>query len=356
MTRFYSFILAIPFSLALVSCSVPEGVLQDANPVKQTAEAIFASKKTTYPEETLGIPPETSQPAIIETIPFEAIETVDTVTPVLTAYQTAEAHKSILPCNLAASGNPIDVTAPESNALLPLQYFSKTWRLVNAGSCDWSEGYGLVWFSGESFNSPAFQPLKQVVAAGEQVEVTIDLAAPGQPGEYQGFWKLRSPEGQLFGIGPSGDAPFGVRVMVVETNTPTPETSATPSASPSPTSQVVASGQFTLTLGQLLDLDAGVITKKKDEGDLLLAVAENGQLLLVPQNDTRILFAGLNQPAEWECRLGVLSEDPIDLSLIQEGSYLCYRSSRGLPGYVILQTGQLKQKILNLGFVTWFIP
>jgi hypothetical protein len=57
--------------------------------------------------------------------------------------------------------------------------------------------------------------LGREIRPGEQVDIAVDMRAPDESGSYQGNWKLLNPFGQLFGIGPKGDAPFWVRISVI---------------------------------------------------------------------------------------------------------------------------------------------
>lgn len=126
-----------------------------------------------------------------------------------------------VPCDLAQPGRPIDVTVPDESRFHPGEYFSKTWRLVNAGSCPWGQNYAVVWFSGDDLGVNHDQAFVANVMPGKSLDVTVDMLAPEQPGTYQSNWKLRSSTGDMFGIGPNGDAPFWVRIVVVPEDTPT---------------------------------------------------------------------------------------------------------------------------------------
>lgn len=141
-------------------------------------------------------------------------------------------------CDLASPGRPIDVTVPDDTVFHPGEYFSKTWRLVNAGTCPWEQSYSVLWFSGDKLGISHAAPLGQRVAPGKSIDITVDMLAPQQPGAYQSNWKLSNTRGDLFGIGSNGDAPFWVRIQVAPADTATPagvEPSATPAPSLEPT-------------------------------------------------------------------------------------------------------------------------
>ncbi|NPV75909.1 MAG: hypothetical protein HPY59_05970 [Anaerolineae bacterium] len=351
------YLLLILMMMALVSCSVPGSILEDPESLKKTASALIGSLEPPLAgggSATSSV--DVIQPALPVTGPTDNKPFQD---PINTTGGNVEGTAALLqltkqasgfPCNLAAAGIPIDVTVPDGTPMLPGQYFNKIWRLVNSGSCAWTQEYAVVWFSGETFGVQAMQPLANIVNPGDAVEISLDMVAPRTPGQYQGYWKLLSPDGQLFGIGPSGDAPFWVKIQVVRMDTPTPERTVTATL----TAQVVVSGEITLSPGDTLDLDSGNLDPAK--GDFSFEIAQSGEMLLSPKNQASMVYFGPNRPVEWECRLGILSSTPLELRALQEGSYLCFRSNQGFPGYLYLSTVRLPENILEVKFVTWFIP
>jgi hypothetical protein len=162
-----------------------------------------------------------------------------------TATRVTPLPSSTPACNRAMAGNPIDVTIPDDTVMQPGETFTKTWRLVNSGDCTWSTSYALIWFSGERFNAPIKTNLRGPVGPGQAIDISVEMTAPSTTGTYQSNWKLQDATGVLFGIGPLGDSPFWVRIVVAitPTITPTPTASATATATPTatPTSTETAS-------------------------------------------------------------------------------------------------------------------
>ncbi len=138
-----------------------------------------------------------------------------------------------------------DVTIRDNEELRPGESFVKIWRLRNAGGCAWTPAYLLAFFGGHRLEAPQTVSLSREVEPGGVIDLAVEMTAPTQPGTYQGFWKLRSPEGEFFGIGPQGDQSFWVKIVVPaassteapETPTPVAEATetATPSVTPTPT-------------------------------------------------------------------------------------------------------------------------
>jgi hypothetical protein len=104
--------------------------------------------------------------------------------------------------------------------LAPNENFTKTWRLKNNGSCTWTSSYALIFDSGDSMSGPASKQLTSgTVGPGETMDVSVNLIAPGSPGTYKGYWKLRNGSGVNFGIGTGGTNPFWVEIEVVPNTT-----------------------------------------------------------------------------------------------------------------------------------------
>lgn len=116
-----------------------------------------------------------------------------------------------------------DVTVRDGVKIDPANVFVKTWRLLNSGTCTWNTAYALVFDSGDQMSGPQVVPVSQEVKPGATVDLSATLAAPITRGSYQGFWKLRAPSGNKFGVGTRGNRPFWVKITVPSSITPTPD-------------------------------------------------------------------------------------------------------------------------------------
>lgn len=146
-------------------------------------------------------------------IPEEIIP--DTPTPTVTPTITPPP----LPCYRAEF--VADVTYPDDTQVPPGASFTKVWRLRNAGSCPWTPATLLVFDRGDPMGAPTETAFTDVdVPPGATVDVAVDLTAPSAPGTYQGFFKLRAPDGTVFALGADGQTAFWVRIRVPEPTTP----------------------------------------------------------------------------------------------------------------------------------------
>jgi Ig-like domain-containing protein len=113
-----------------------------------------------------------------------------------------------------------DVTIPDGTSLAPGQAFTKTWRLKNVGTCTWSQSYSLVYVSGDQMGGPTSVPLPTTVNPGATVDLSVNLTAPTEAGNYAGYWMLRNSSAGFFGIGSSADVPFWVKISVLSASLP----------------------------------------------------------------------------------------------------------------------------------------
>jgi uncharacterized protein YkwD len=105
--------------------------------------------------------------------------------------------------------------------------FTKTWQFKNTGSCPWS-GYTIAFVSGDRMSAPDSAPIPDT-AAKTNVNVSVDLVAPGPDGSYTGFFELRKTNGEPLSIGI--EKTFWVKITVGAVIIPTVPPLATSSGS-----------------------------------------------------------------------------------------------------------------------------
>jgi len=125
-----------------------------------------------------------------------------------------------------------DVTIPDGTQMNPGASFTKTWRLLNAGTSTWTTAYALVFVSGDKMGDNTSATLTAQVAPGATVDISVNLVAPATTGTYRGYWKMRNAAGAYF------EETIYVEIIVGSGGTPvasaTPPTGSTPV--PTPTS------------------------------------------------------------------------------------------------------------------------
>lgn len=111
-----------------------------------------------------------------------------------------------------------DITAPDGSSFAPGATFTKTWRLMNSGTCAWTTSYNLVFAGGDPIGAPLSVKLPVDVPPGQMVDMSVGLTAPMVSGHYKGLWKISNASGVQFGVGDSANNPFWVDINVVEIN------------------------------------------------------------------------------------------------------------------------------------------
>lgn len=110
-----------------------------------------------------------------------------------------------------------DVNYPPGSVLKPGEKFTKTWRVRNTGTCEWTIEFDLVMSGGEAFGSNKRADIKEVVYPGDTVELTIpDLVAPMTPGTYYSYWMVSAPGGARVGYGPNQQWGLGIQIEVAK--------------------------------------------------------------------------------------------------------------------------------------------
>jgi hypothetical protein len=335
----------------LSACNLPQAGIStpqigNVTQVYQTVEARLTAAVT----QTIGI-----TASLAATDSGVALPTATQLPDSPTATSLPEPTTVPVACDQASPGIPIDVTIPDDTRMQPGQAFTKVWRLKNSGTCSWLPEYQVFLFSGEAMGAPASFGLGQRVDPEQSVEISVDLTAPQSAGIYQGNWKLRNRAGTAFGIGPSGNSSFWVRIVVVAlpTHTATPSTT-TPTATATPTEAVQIAGLVTMIPGESLDLDSNGINP--DSGaDLMYESTSSGSHQVAPVGNISLALYGEEQPSLAQCQSLVLQADPLPVDKYV-GHFFCYRTDLGLPGRAQIDFLDPDTYSLRLRTLTWLLP
>src|SRR5689334_22791688 len=65
-----------------------------------------------------------------------------------------------------------DLTAPDGSSFAPGAAFTKTWRLMNIGTCTWNTAYNLVSAGGDAVGAPVSVKIPVNVTPGQMVDVS----------------------------------------------------------------------------------------------------------------------------------------------------------------------------------------
>ena len=107
-----------------------------------------------------------------------------------------------------------DVTIPAGTEVQAGEKVTKTWQVVNTGTCDWLFGYRVAPVSGDNL---AEDPVKvsgnSPVPKGEWRQVSVTFNAPQAAGTYVQYWQMNDGAGHSFG------ASLGISIVVEESTT-----------------------------------------------------------------------------------------------------------------------------------------
>lgn len=337
--------------------SLAPTVAVDPSQAFQTVQALLTATSSSQ-DSTLASPSRTA--GSVTTSPSTAATTQPSQTPPNDPAATAV-------CDRAAAGKPIDVTIPDDTILEPGQAFTKIWKLENTGSCTWNKDYAAVFFYGDLMDAIEVIPLASYVEPGQSVEIVVEMVAPAFTGPFQGNWKLRNADGVLFGIGPTGDSPFWVSIIVVEptigdptatsfpTFTPIPSETPLPTPLPSATPAIAVQSQLSLETDYLLDLDLAQVNPNQG-ADLAYRTGSVGYHWLIPQGLAQLGVYSEQMPELQDCQSASMSTAPIAVESLAAGLYLCYQTAQGQSGWMRLVAFDSLSFTLTLEILTWTTP
>jgi hypothetical protein len=73
--------------------------------------------------------------------------------------------------------------------------FTKTWTIVNTGTCTWDKSTLLVFVNGDKMDGDSSEAIGTQVTPGGHITASVDLTAPSSNGTYTGKWALQTADG-----------------------------------------------------------------------------------------------------------------------------------------------------------------
>lgn len=182
-------VTVLAFPLFLVACGASKSSITptpDSNTVRTAAAATVNARLTEMGPST-AVP--TTTPYATRTIQAEQTST-PTRMAVLNTPLAGTATNSISP-DVAewVSQSPADYST-----LAPGTAFKMTWTVKNVGKSTWTTAYQMRFFANNPLSGPAAVNLSRNVLPNETIDITIDLVAPANPGDYHSIWVLTSDQ------------------------------------------------------------------------------------------------------------------------------------------------------------------
>jgi phosphotransferase system HPr-like phosphotransfer protein len=238
-------------ALVLAGCGTDEEPPPDINALYTAAAETLGAQFT---QQALDQPPSTPTPTLeISLVTPTPTFTLLAAAPTATNTQTSGgAPPAFSGCDVADF--VADITIPDGMEMAPGTVFTKTWEVKNIGTCTWNENYKVIFYFGQQMAAQSsFKLTSQEVKSGETLQISIQMTAPTQAGEYYSNWRMQNDKGEVFGLGANADAVYAqIKVVTggttktatsqvtatattgVATNTPT-NTSEPPTETPTPT-------------------------------------------------------------------------------------------------------------------------
>ncbi len=355
-TKIISFsLLLIILSLTILLAGCSQSVTttgEESGEINVTQAYQTVDAQLTQAVAQTPVPPKETKPPEASVTPKQPTATLVPSEPTATFFPTFT-HTSATRCDQAEAAYPsIDITIPDDTEIPAGSAFTKVWRVVNTGTCNWTADYSAVYFSGEQMNAPSEVPITEPVGPGQSIDISVTMIAPQETGSYQGNWMLRNADGETFGIGLNANDLFWVRIVVVEAdNTPTPTITATEISAP----EVLVSGSVTLAASESVDLD----TLQLNTGGADLAyqqISSEGVISghqLVPLSGVAAGIFGSGQPTFNQCKAAGKSAAAIDLEATAVGTYFCYITNQGLTGWGRLDGFDADNDTVAITVLTW---
>lgn len=240
------------------------------------SSCIKVSEETPAPEAPLFVtstlPPTRPGLSLPTAIPPTATpDASTTTTPGGTASATSECKDSAVLLE--------DVTVPDNALMTGGEKFTKTWRFLNSGKCNWS-GYTIAFVAGDRMETPDSAPVPQT-EAGKTVDVSVELTAPSIDGAYTGFYELKNANGETLSIGT--ESAFWVKILIGNATASTSEPAPTMSSGTAVSQPSgPASCSYTSSSSYLTEIASLINNARAQNG--LPALVVNPQLALAAQN------------------------------------------------------------------------
>jgi hypothetical protein len=93
------------------------------------------------------------------------------------------------------------VTVPDGSVLPGGASFTKTWCFRNESNEPWPAGSRIIFVgkNSDQMGGPNEVEVGRAVEPGQEVDVSVPLVAPSEPGSYVGFWRMGDSTGKRFG-------------------------------------------------------------------------------------------------------------------------------------------------------------
>lgn len=193
------FMLSLLAALFLSACGPGDGEATPTASVEQIQTQAVMTYQAQLTQTALAQPTFTPPPT-------------NTPVPVVT-FASPTTSSAVIPTSTTAAGGAVtgstcyglsyvsDVTIPDNTKVTPGQSFTKTWKVLNSGTCAWESGFVFNIVGGDAIGGTAVT-LSQRVEPGSQYQFSVPMVVPtNKSGDLKGTWRLSDANGNFFGDG-----------------------------------------------------------------------------------------------------------------------------------------------------------
>jgi uncharacterized protein YkwD len=184
-----------------------------------------------------------------------------------------------------------DITIPDNTEVVGGEVFTKTWRIMNTGTCSWAADYTLTHYSDERMEAPASVPLP-LTLPGQTADISVELAAPNTIGTHRANFVIQNPAGLIMKINDDSRLWLIINVKTTSAATAAPTSQATQPAAATPTTASSSGGTglvnatcgYSIDQGKLIEMLNAVNAYRAQSG--MFAYTVNPQLAQAAQSHT----------------------------------------------------------------------
>ncbi|MEN6524198.1 MAG: NBR1-Ig-like domain-containing protein [Anaerolineaceae bacterium] len=182
----------------LISCLLSSCTkATSTEPGGSSLDTMHTEVAATLTKQVTNIPPTVTLPPDFTATIRNTITLFPTLTPMeITNTPVARENITPKPCDNAAYVS--DVTIPDGSIMKPGEIFTKTWKIQNTGTCDWTTSYSIIFSYGNELDGGTTR-IPSPVRSGNVGDISVNMVAPTTPGTYTGYWLMRNEVGDTFG-------------------------------------------------------------------------------------------------------------------------------------------------------------
>lgn len=186
-------VVILAFLLASCGGGGAEGTATPTLSADQIQTIAIETFSAALTHTALAAPPsDTPVPTLTASATFAPITTITGGTPV----SNQPAPATTASCYRLTFVSDVSVT--DNTAMTQGQAFTKTWKVLNSGSCPWDAGFKFAFKSGESMSGATYT-LPSAVAPNATFDISVAMTAPARTGTLRGDWQMSTAGGQFFG-------------------------------------------------------------------------------------------------------------------------------------------------------------